>query len=156
MEQQVKGDGQIVVLAVDDSKHSEFAFQYYVNDVYKPGFVLHVVHCAEAWGPVQPMDGGPSPAHVQELKAKDEKAVEQVKQKFTKLMADNQVCGEFHLVNTNHKDSWHSIIQHQEKVGAVMIVMGSRGQGAIRRTVMGSVSDSVVHHAKCPVLVCRK
>jgi nucleotide-binding universal stress UspA family protein len=34
-------------------------------------------------------------------------------------------------------------------------VMGSRGHGGVRRALMGSVSDSVVRHAHCPVLVVR-
>jgi nucleotide-binding universal stress UspA family protein len=34
-------------------------------------------------------------------------------------------------------------------------VMGSRGRGGIRRALMGSVSDSVVRHAHCPVMVTR-
>jgi nucleotide-binding universal stress UspA family protein len=42
-----------------------------------------------------------------------------------------------------------------EKEGAELIVMGSRGLGCIRRALMGSVSDSIVHHAHCPVLVVR-
>jgi nucleotide-binding universal stress UspA family protein len=33
--------------------------------------------------------------------------------------------------------------------------MGSRGLGGVRRALMGSVSDSVVRHAPCPVLVVR-
>jgi nucleotide-binding universal stress UspA family protein len=43
-----------------------------------------------------------------------------------------------------------------EEIGAGLIVVGSRGLGGIRRTVLGSVSDSVVRHAPCPVLVVRK
>ena len=34
------------------------------------------------------------------------------------------------------------------------IVMGTRGQGALRRTILGSVSDYVVHHAGVPVTIC--
>ena len=37
-----------------------------------------------------------------------------------------------------------------------MIVMGTRGMGVVRRTLLGSISDYVVHHAHCPVLVCRE
>jgi nucleotide-binding universal stress UspA family protein len=43
-----------------------------------------------------------------------------------------------------------------EEVGAGLIVLGSRGLGGIKRALMGSVSDSVVRHAHCPVLVVRK
>ena len=32
-----------------------------------------------------------------------------------------------------------------------MVIMGTRGQGLIRRTILGSVSDYVVHHAHIPV-----
>jgi len=35
------------------------------------------------------------------------------------------------------------------------IVVGTRGLGVMRRTIMGSVSDYLVHHAHCPVSVCR-
>ncbi|CAL1546404.1 unnamed protein product [Lymnaea stagnalis] len=35
------------------------------------------------------------------------------------------------------------------------IVTGSRGLGTVRRTLIGSVSDYILHHSNCPVLVCR-
>jgi nucleotide-binding universal stress UspA family protein len=47
------------------------------------------------------------------------------------------------------------ILAVAEETGAGMVVVGSRGLGGIRRALMGSVSDSVVHHAHCPVLVVR-
>ena len=50
----------------------------------------------------------------------------------------------------------HTLCSVAESEKADLIVMGTRGMGTIRRTIMGSVSDYVVHHAKCPVLVCRK
>src|SRR5215208_3802263 len=47
------------------------------------------------------------------------------------------------------------IVALAEELGADLIVMGSRGLGRVRRALMGSVSDSVVRHAHCPVLVVR-
>jgi nucleotide-binding universal stress UspA family protein len=47
------------------------------------------------------------------------------------------------------------IVALAEELGADLIVMGCRGLGGVRRALMGSVSDSVVRHAHCPVLVVR-
>src|ERR671910_2325718 len=47
------------------------------------------------------------------------------------------------------------IVALAEELGVGLIGMGSRGLGGVRRALMGSVSDSVVRHAHCPVLVVR-
>ncbi len=36
-----------------------------------------------------------------------------------------------------------------------LLVMGSRGLGAAKRLLLGSVSDAVAHHVRCPVLIVR-
>ena len=48
------------------------------------------------------------------------------------------------------------IVALAEQIGAGLIVMGSRGLGGVRRALMGSVSDSVLRHAHCPVLMVRE
>jgi nucleotide-binding universal stress UspA family protein len=47
------------------------------------------------------------------------------------------------------------IVKLAEEIGAGLVVMGSRGQGGMWRALMGSVSNSVVRHAHCAVLVVR-
>ena len=48
------------------------------------------------------------------------------------------------------------IVALADEIDSGLIVMGSRGHGGIRRALMGSVSDAVVRHAHCPVLVVRE
>jgi nucleotide-binding universal stress UspA family protein len=43
-----------------------------------------------------------------------------------------------------------------EEIGASVIVVGSRGRGRLRCALTGSVSDTVVRNASCPVLVVRR
>lgn len=47
----------------------------------------------------------------------------------------------------------HGIINKANEKKADLIVTGSRGLGTLRRTLMGSVSDYLVHHSHVPVLV---
>ncbi len=47
------------------------------------------------------------------------------------------------------------IVETAEEWGATLIVVGSHGYNRWERLLLGSVSDSVVHHAPCSVLVVR-
>ena len=52
-------------------------------------------------------------------------------------------------------DPGEAIIDAAQAEGADMIVVGSHGRGTVGRFLIGSVSDHVVRHASCPVLVVR-
>lgn len=52
-------------------------------------------------------------------------------------------------------DPGEAIIRAAEEEKVDMIVTGSRGQGQIRRTILGSVSDYIIHHSHVPVLICK-
>lgn len=47
------------------------------------------------------------------------------------------------------------IVETAEEMGADLIVIGSHGYKQWERLLLGSVSDSVVHHAHCSVMVVR-
>jgi nucleotide-binding universal stress UspA family protein len=47
------------------------------------------------------------------------------------------------------------IVALAKELEADLIVMGCRGHRGIRRAIEGSVSDRVIRHAPCPVLVVR-
>lgn len=48
-----------------------------------------------------------------------------------------------------------AILEYARKSLADLIVIGSRGLSTVERYVLGSVSEVVVHHAHCSVLVVR-
>ena len=48
------------------------------------------------------------------------------------------------------------IVRLSEELSVGTIVLGSRGLGGVRRSLMGSVSESVIRHAHCPVFVVRE
>lgn len=47
------------------------------------------------------------------------------------------------------------ILREANELGADQIVMGTRGMGAMRSLIMGSVAQRVVHEAKVPVLLVK-
>jgi nucleotide-binding universal stress UspA family protein len=50
-------------------------------------------------------------------------------------------------------DPKHVICEVAEQEASNLIVIGTHNKGMIERVFMGSVSDYVVHHSACPVLV---
>lgn len=47
------------------------------------------------------------------------------------------------------------LCEYAEEHDADLIVAGSRGLGSVRKFLLGSVSNSIVQHAECPVLIIK-
>jgi nucleotide-binding universal stress UspA family protein len=52
-------------------------------------------------------------------------------------------------------DQAGEILKAANEFGVDMIVIGTRGLGVLKSTVLGSVSQKVLHHAECSVVTVR-
>lgn len=148
-----------VVVAVDPSDHSKRAFDYYMNEIYRPDDNVVVVHIPEVPNlPTFSFKHGIAPPF-DEWK----NAIENQLEKVRRLEADYEaelisrkvkLKINFKFRGDSFKAPGEGIVAVAEAEGARMIIMGTRGLGAFRRSLLGSVSDFVVHHSHVPVLVC--
>lgn len=140
---------RVVALAVDDSQHAENALNFYLSNVKKDGDFLVLIHCPES---LDVSDASPAVADRLIKDKKDE--VEKLEKKYLALLRekDADVKGK---VRTHGGKPGEVVCRIAQEEGAAVIVCGTRGMGTIRRTIMGSVSDYIVHHSHVPVLVCR-
>jgi len=56
-------------------------------------------------------------------------------------------------VKVREGSEWQTILSEADSTDADVIVCGSRGRGGVARSLLGSTSTSVLHHATRPVLV---
>ena len=79
---------------------------------------------------------------------------------LTDLVADLELVGSLETggdgeVETEVRigDAGREIVDLATDLPADVVVLGTSGHGGFRRAVLGSVSDHVVRHSPCPVLV---
>lgn len=88
----------------------------------------------------------------QHIKNHTEK-VKQLEEKYKKKLTDAGVDIEVKLHGGKPGEAICCVIKECD---VDLVVMGSRGMGAVRRTFVGSVSDYVLHHSHVPVVICPK
>jgi nucleotide-binding universal stress UspA family protein len=138
-----------ILLATDASEEATLAFQTVADLSESTGSELHVIHVGEVplvYHPERHGYGAEYEEHEREARQLLEAQVERMK-------AAGVTVAQAHL-RMGRADE--EIVVLAEELGADLVAMGSRGLGGVRRGLMGSVSDSVVRHAHCPVLITRK
>ena len=142
-----------ILLATDGSEEAASAARTAADLAQKTGSELHVVlvELSTAYVGMGPPEIADIPAPEQE--ELDEEAQSLLDTQVRQIKADGGTVTRAHL-RVGRSDV--EIVALAEELGAGLIVVGSRGLGGIRRALMGSVSDSGVRHAHCPVLVVRK
>lgn len=134
-----------ILLATDGSEDAALATKAAIDLSNQSGAELHVVHVGRSSFRLSPKEYHTA---AREKMGELAKAVEEAGGDITEThlrIDDSQTPG---------NEAEH-ITGVAEELGADLIVVGSRGLGGLRRALMGSVSESIVRHAHCPVLVMR-
>lgn len=147
---------RLVMICYDDSEHSRRAVQFYVRSLSRPNdrvVMLHAIEAQEIIIPSQPMYVTPySSATFQEDLKKLRNKMTSKGVELRALLTEAGIKCRIHVLDGPDKPGVY-IVQKAAELQANMIVIGSRGLGVIRRTLMGSVSDYVLHHAGCATCV---
>lgn len=140
-----------ILVAVDGSPFAERALAQAVDLSKRYGSQLLVVHVVlRRFYAVTPSEAGvlATTVFVKEMESEGKKIVAK-SEEFVKAAG---VAYECKLVQGVPADEIVRLAQ-AEKVD--LIVLGSRGLTEVRAFLLGSVSDKVTHHAKCPILIVK-
>jgi nucleotide-binding universal stress UspA family protein len=151
-----------ILLATDGSSEAELAAGTAVDLGQQTNSELHVIHVwdiattALLYAEATDTEGVelPDPILEEDLeRSAEQRGREVLDEEVERVRSAGGTVAQAHLMMG---EAARVIIHLAEELGAGLVVMGSRGRGGIRRALMGSVSDSVVRHAHCPVLVVRE
>ncbi|KAK1315541.1 hypothetical protein QJS10_CPA05g00416 [Acorus calamus] len=150
----------VMVVGIDDSDHSTYALQWVLNHFFVPlpsddhPFKLVVVHAKPTPSSVIGLAGPGSAEVLPFVEADLKKIASRVVEKAKELCVSKSVHGV--LLEVVEGDARSVICDAVEKHHATVLAVGSHGYGAIKRAVLGSVSDYCAHHAHCTVMIVKK
>jgi nucleotide-binding universal stress UspA family protein len=138
-----------ILIATDGSDSAHEALEFGLDLAAKQDARVFVVHVAPAVD-VMPYANfgyvGPSVPH--EFDEHDRECL----QEAAELAAEKGVDVETAVLKGRAADE---IVTYADTIDADLIVVGSRGHGAIANAVIGSVSRGVLHESRRPVLIVR-
>ena len=152
-----------ILLASDGSETGTHAMEVAVEFCEQTGSELHLVYVGEdAYSATLVYPEAADPEWVERegpvLTGQLQQQFEQMSRRVLDTQAEKvrEAGGTIAQAHLRMGEAATEIVDLAEELGAGLVVLGSRGLSGIRRALMGSVSDSVVRHAHCPVLVVRK
>ncbi|XP_011094182.1 uncharacterized protein LOC105173950 [Sesamum indicum] len=166
-----------VMVAMDESDESFYALHWVLNNLFSPGIVatetqthyhhddsnsnntmnmLTLIHVMEPF-PHYVFPGMqavfPTTSVIQSVNKAQEETASAMLTQALHMCAQRMVKAKTCILEGDPKEM---ICDVAEQMQIDLIAIGSRGLGKIKRAFMGSVSDYVTHHAKCPVLVIKQ
>ncbi|XP_045164848.1 universal stress protein YxiE-like isoform X2 [Mercenaria mercenaria] len=141
-----------ILLCMDGSKFCDYAFDWYLQNIKKPKDYVILFHSVEFHTlTTMHMEVGSVEAYARSLEEEKAEATRYLQQLKEKMVAAN-LHGK---VKQTTGAPRAEIVRVAEEENANMIIMGTRGMGKVKRTLLGSVSDHVLHHSHVPVIICR-
>lgn len=148
-----------VLAAVDGSEAAEHAAREASKLCSRTGSELHVVHVTLA-SMANVLAGAETVAwwytdkeRLAEIEERSEREGRLLLEEQVEKLSDSETPVARSHLKMGRIDA--CIADLAEELDTGLIVVGSRGRGAFGRALMGSVSDSLIHHAHCSVLVVR-
>lgn len=138
-----------IVLATDGSADAHQAMRAAVDIAHATDAAVHVVN---AWS-LEPSTYGNAYAVRDELYERYAAEAGAVVDADRSAIADGGIADVTGHVQCGRPSD--VILTLSDRVGAGLVVVGSRGRGPLARLALGSVSDSLVREAQVPVLVVR-
>ncbi|KJE94337.1 hypothetical protein CAOG_04996 [Capsaspora owczarzaki ATCC 30864] len=139
-----------ILVPVDDSVGARRAFDMCLNEIVKPGDGVFLVHVYEPFMPIVTPTGYVPPELFENFSSRGLKEAERILSALAAVCAERGIPCKTQAIEGDARDS---ICTLADTINAKMIVIGSRGLGAIKRALLGSVSSFVVNHSSKPVLV---
>ena len=137
-----------VIVGVDDSPPSRVAVDWAARDAARRGVPLKLVFVLQPPVVMAFPDVPMPPSYLQWQEGQGAELLER------SLATVREAAGETPLEVTTEMVSGPAVpVLADLSTGAEMIVVGCHGRGALARTLLGSVSTGLVHHAHCPVAI---
>src|SRR5512142_1739196 len=134
-----------VVVPTDLSDFAAMALRYAAMMRERAGSELTLLYADETYLPVDLLEA-PLGYYLENAPQSREK----LQQKFNEY-AKAQIGGKFETIVVQDSPS-RAILNTAKSVGADLIVMGTHGRSGVRRALLGSVTENVIHESETPLL----